>query len=122
MILAACTTQVSKIIVHDVPSSSRASAFAAAHKICAEVAARHELARVPVNQWGPGCAEYEPHHGGPSMVVAPAPSPDLAVITIAGEPLTDRGRRELAADTHSSLDHRFGNSHVRSFEDRWTDF
>ena len=127
MFFAACSTPVSKIVVHDVPTSSRARSFAATHGVCAEVAARFGLARTPYNQWGPGCAEYEPHGyrlgtSPPAIVDGPAPSPDVAVITIGSTVTSVRQRREVASALLADLRLRIGAPFVRSYEDAWTDF
>jgi hypothetical protein len=127
MVMVACTTPVSKIIVHGVPASSRVASFAKAHEVCAEVATRFGLARVPYNQWGPGCAEYEPRgyswwSSPPAIVVGPAPPPDVAVITVGSTVTTDRQRREVASALVADLRLRIGQHYVRSYEDTWTEF
>jgi hypothetical protein len=127
MSLVACSTPVSKIIVHGIPASPRAASFATTHKVCAEVAARYGLAKTPFNQWGPGCAEYEPHgyylwSPPPAIVVGPAPAPDVAVVTVGSTVTSDRQRREVASALLADLKLRLGQHYVRSYEDTWTEF
>ncbi len=60
----------------------------------------------------------------PSIAVNIAdPDPHtMAVITIAGDPLTDRGRSELMSATLSALKTRIDGARLHVSTDRWTEF
>jgi len=94
--LAGCTIPISKVLVSG--GQNREHDFAAAKVACESVAANHGLSAKPPNAWGPGTFEYAKHNppfgfAESSMVVCGTDPQYLAVITIAGEPMTrDRSR------------------------------
>ena len=120
-----CSTPVSKILVSW--SEHRDRDLAAARAACESVAARHGLALKPPEAWPPGFIEYAkrlPPFGfdGPSIVFSGIDSQYAAVITVAGEGTTDRGRREIASETCLLLQKQLGKTRITCFDTQWTDF
>lgn len=120
-----CTTRVSKIIVSCSRPSEHGNFFASARAVCDSTSRRHGL--VPTTKHGDSSDAiwYElPAHSyfwPPTFVIAPAPFPDAAVITVGETGTAGSGRRQIASELIVALRHSVGSQHIRSFEDTWTD-
>jgi hypothetical protein len=120
-----CSTPISKILVGS--SSHRERDLAAARTACESVATRHGLSLKPAGAWPVGIVEYAKHlppfgFGGPSIVLSGVDPQYGAVITIAGEGTSDRGRKELASETCSLLQRQLGEARVHCFDTRWNEW
>jgi hypothetical protein len=80
----------------------------------------------PADAWGAGITEYARHDPfgfhAPSIMLNGIDPKYAAVITIAGEEMTDRSRRAIASETCSLLRHRLGKERVTCFDTAYTQF
>lgn len=123
-----CATNVSKIVVSRGPSHGTAQ-LATTRAVCAQVARHYGLVARPMRGESPDVTWYQlpsgtflVGSGPPAIVIAPAPAPNVAVITVGGTVTTDARRREVTSDLLARLQSQLGRRYVRSFEDTWTDF
>jgi hypothetical protein len=133
-ILFACFVQVgclptytrSQVIVGR--RGSEAHDVAKVEAVCQTVAQHHGLALRPFPQKFGRITAYARPAGhdftGPAMYVS-ASDPDpstLVTVTVVGEPLTDAGRKEIAAEAFEKLRYALGAARVKLQENPYTEF